>query len=198
MKVEYDPGTSDALGTVAVQCTHQGATSDPAEFQIYRISYQNRSENSVFPATDEYYFDHDEVAALFDQCRTGGRPPAPASADYPPPIHMVGRVDDVDGDGWVSENDWLNQGLDFWESVFENWDTEIHDIGGKVVASGWWTSEQLRMYYPSGIITPQSARQEAFFLDSHDLLWLETSAPNNGGGQRKWRLVCEPAKGRVR
>lgn len=194
MKVEYDPGTSDALGTVAIQCTHQGATSDPAEFQIHRITYQNRSENSVFPATDEHYFDHDEVAAMFPECRAGGRPPQSVSYTYPPPRHMVGKVDDIDGDGEFTYNDWLSQGLDFWESVFENWDTEAHDINGKTVASGWWTAEQLRMYYPSGSITPQSARQEAYYSDSADILWLEAADSYNAAANVNYDWTVAPEK----
>lgn len=179
MRAEYDPDTTEALTTVAIQCAHLGATSDIAEHQVHRVTYQNRSENSVFPATDEYYFDHDEIAALFNDCRSGGRPPQSASYVYPPPSHMIGKVDDVDGDGEFTENDWLEMGLDFWETVFNNWDTETHDVNGKVVASGWWTTEQLRMYYPSGTITPQSVRQEAYYNNGADLLWLEAAASYN-------------------
>ncbi len=33
-------------------------------------NYKNRSENSVLPATDRYFIDHDEVSSLFPDCPT--------------------------------------------------------------------------------------------------------------------------------
>ncbi len=168
LRAEYDPGTAESLGSVVIRCTHLGAPSDPAEFPVHRVNYQNRSENSVIPATDAHYFDHNEIRALFGDCPLGKRLPT----NELEPIHMVGKVEDLDGDGWVSVNDWLNTGLDFWESVFENWDTDTHNINGKEVASGWWTNKQLRMYFPDGGVTADSARQAAFYNNTVDLLWI--------------------------
>ena len=183
IRAEYDPASLDSLGTVSFQCTHRGVSSDILEFQVRRVTYQNRSENSVFPADDRHYFDHDEVAALFPECREGGRPPQ-GRWDYGPPNNITVIVDDVNGDGHIGRDDWLEMGLDFWESVFENWDTEVHEVGGpggKGVASGWWTTAQLQMYIPNGEVTPQKARAEAFYGDNSNnvnLLWLYQDQEN--------------------
>lgn len=187
--MDYDTVSIETLGTVSVKCTHRGTASDSIEFDVHRVTYHNRSENSVFPATDEYYFDHDEIAALFPECHPRGRP----STRQAEPAHLVGEVADYDGNGRVDRNDWADWVLDEWAAVYANWDTKTHDVNGKQVASGWWTDEQLKMYIPSGNVTAQSARQEAFYTKGIDLLWLRTPVGPGSNDPVNSGLVLSPA-----
>lgn len=167
MAADYDPASPDALGAVTIRCSRADGEQAVVEQPVHRVTYKNRSPDSVIPATDEYYFDHDEVAALFPDCSPGRRP----NTRDGEPIHMIGKVADVDGSGRVDYNDWLQAGLDFWEQVFENWDTEVHDIDGHEVVSGWWTTEQLRMQFPDSSVTAASALQEAFYNERANYVW---------------------------
>ncbi|WP_419921921.1 hypothetical protein [Candidatus Poriferisodalis sp.] len=109
-------------------------------------NYENRSANSVFPATDRYYFDHDEIRALFPEC-----------APYPTP---------------ASTQAWLDEFLGFWDSVYADWDTERTGVGGRLIASGWWTTEQIRIRWPESQITAESARDNATYNSQLGYLYL--------------------------
>ena len=159
IQVEYDPGTADALDSVEIRCSLLGGETAVSEFQIYRVNYKNRHPDSVLPADDEHYFDHGEIAALFGECGTGKR----YRTKWSVPATTTDEVSDHDGDGDVDYNDYLDTRLDFWEGVFENWDTEVTDLGNMKVASGWWTTRQLRMHHPASGITAASARQDAYY-----------------------------------
>ena len=85
-------------------------------------NFKNRSENSVLPATDRYFIDHDEAAALFPDCNA-----APAS----------------------NENT-LRKHRDLMARL-AGWDTEITTgpFGSTTIdfTTGWWTDDGLDYFY---------------------------------------------------
>ena len=121
MKADYDPGTAENLGSVRVSCSLQGSAMSVSEYQVHRANFQGRHPDSVFPATDEYYFDHAEVAALFGDCRPFGRPDLRTNGALP---YYVGfEVVDQNGDDWITTDDWHDMRLDYWSEAYANWDT---------------------------------------------------------------------------
>ena len=168
IQVEYDPDTADALDSVEIRCSLLGGETAVSEFQIYRVNYKNRHPDSVLPADDEHYFDHGEISALFGECAPEGRRRTRVSV----PPNLAGEISDMDGNGTVDYNDYLYARLDFWMEVFANWDTEVTEVDGHEVVSGWWTTRQMRMYYPKSSITAASARQHAAYDDSDGYLSL--------------------------
>ena len=86
-------------------------------------NYKNRSENSVLPATDRYFIDHDEVAGLFPDC-----PPPPSTTNQ----------------------NTLRFRRELRER-YAGFDTEITNgpFGGTTIdfTTGWWTDDALRFVY---------------------------------------------------
>ena len=86
-------------------------------------TYKNRSENSVLPATDRYFIDHDEVAGLFPDC-----PPSPSTTNQ----------------------NTLRFRRELRER-YAGFDTEITNgpFGGTTIdfTTGWWTDDALRFVY---------------------------------------------------
>ena len=62
--------------------------------------------------------------------------------------------------------------MGFWDSVYANWDTELVNLSGSRVASGWWTTEQIKMWQPESQITAESARKNAVYDSKLDYLYL--------------------------
>ena len=173
IQVDYDPAAGEDPGTVAIRCGRGEEDQVGSEYPVHRVVYQNRHPDSVLPASDEYYFDHDEIKVLFPECRAPRNPYLPR-----PPIFAS-----IEHDGKIISKDlWRGMALDFWEETFENWDTEIYEIEAfvpgtdetfeKQVASGWWTTAQLRMYHPDSTMTADSARLEAAYDEDIELLVL--------------------------
>lgn len=86
--------------------------------------YQNRSADSALPATDKYFIDHTEVAALFPDCE-------PLDIDLVHPNTLQRRAE--------------------FQSLFGGFDSEItqgffHDRQRDFV-SGWWTDDKLQEVY---------------------------------------------------
>lgn len=160
MSVHYDPSTAETLSTVAITCSHLGSEPAVAEHPVWRVTYQKRHPDSVFPATDKHYFDHDEIRALFPSCRPRGRPNTKAGE----PAALIGEIPDRDGNGRIDHNDFADAALDYWDEVYENWDTETHNVDSNEIASGWWTTRQLRLRYPyNSTITGESARRDVSY-----------------------------------
>ena len=65
----YDPETAEAVDSVVIRCTVRGGEEATISHPVRRPVYQNRHPDSVFPADDDHYFDHDEVRALFPECQ---------------------------------------------------------------------------------------------------------------------------------
>ena len=86
-------------------------------------NYKNRSENSVLPATDRYFIDHDEVASLFPDCPT---PSSPANQNTLR----------------------FRRGL---QERYAGFDTEITTgpFGSTTIdfTTGWWTDDALQFVY---------------------------------------------------
>ncbi|WP_428120112.1 cell wall-binding repeat-containing protein [Candidatus Poriferisodalis sp.] len=86
-------------------------------------NYKNRSENSVLPATDRYFIDHDEAAALFPGC-----PPPPSTTNQ----------------------NTLRFRRELQER-YAGFDTEITTgpFGSTTIdfTTGWWTDDALRFVY---------------------------------------------------
>ena len=86
-------------------------------------NYKNRSPDSALPATDKYFIDHDEAAALFPAC-----PPSSSEA-HPNTLIAVAR--------------------DF--ERYAGFDREVTEgvFNGKQrdFATGWWTDEKLQDVY---------------------------------------------------
>ena len=84
--------------------------------------YKNRSERSALPASDRYFIDHNEVAALFPQC---GLPP-----EYHP--NTLAR-------------------MDYQQALYAGFDREVTQgsFGGRPrdFVTGWWTDDKLREVY---------------------------------------------------
>lgn len=112
------------------------AIEEPAE-EVISKSYENRSPNSKLPANDLYFFDHDEIRALFPQC--GPFDTTPAAQRF------------------------LDDFLGYWDRVYANWDTEVQIVDGTRIVSGWWTTEQIRMWLPESSVTAESAHENAVF-----------------------------------
>ncbi|WP_423915716.1 cell wall-binding repeat-containing protein [Candidatus Poriferisodalis sp.] len=93
-----------------------------AEHQAAVKHYRNRSPNSVLPATDRYFIDHDEAAALFPDCK--------AAPDY-------------------NENTLRFRGE--LRERYAGFDTEITTgpFGSGTIdfVTGWWTDEALQFVY---------------------------------------------------
>lgn len=175
---EYEGGDE---GSFVIRCSVRDSDETSEELGVHTVNFQNRHPDSVIPATDDYYFDHDEVAALFPECGPRWRP------------RIGGRyMNQHNGEGLILYTEWLDQGLDFWQhEVYANWDTETHEIDGKQIASGWWTTEQLRLRHPDSSITAATAREEAFYNSDNDLLWvLSTVGRPRTESQlnRQWRV----------
>lgn len=168
IRVEHDPDTDGEIGSFVIRCSLLGGPESSLEHSVRSVNYQNRSENGVLPADDAHYFDHDEVAALFPECGPKRR----RALNWDWPYSEEDHAADFDGDGDIDYHDWLETSLEYYDRVFENWDTDVHEVTGRQVASGWWTTEQLRMYHPNSTITPDSVREEAFYTSKTDLLWL--------------------------
>lgn len=145
---EEDEGTGGESETEAEGSETQQGGTDAAESEAAPAikNYKNRSTDSVLPASDIFYFDHDEIAALFPEC--GPFPTSPEARD------------------------WLDNIFNFWDRVYANWDTETHNAGGVRLASGWWTTEQIRMRYPHSTITAAEAKANAFYSRSLDFPFL--------------------------
>lgn len=109
-------------------------------------NYERRSANSVLPATDVYYFDHDEIRALFPEC---------APFDTSPEVRA-----------------WLDEFFGLWDAVYADWDTETQAVGGANLASGWWTTAQIRMMLPDSQITAETARTNAYYDSSLNYVYL--------------------------
>lgn len=109
-------------------------------------NYEHRSPNSVFPANDTYYFDHDEIAALFPECA-----PFPTSPEV---------------------REWLDDMYAHWDAAYAGWDTESVVLGGHKIAAGWWTTEQIRMRHPYSALTGESVRRDASYDSDNDYLYL--------------------------
>ena len=109
-------------------------------------NYKNRSPNSVFPANDRYYFDHDEIAALFPECA-----PFPTSPEV---------------------REWLDEMYAHWDAAYAGWDTESVVLGGNRIAAGWWTTQQIRMRHPYSALTGESVRRDASYDSDNDYLYL--------------------------
>ena len=57
-------------------------------------------------------------------------------------------------------NELLDASIDFWTEIYRDWDTaSVRDVSGFELATGWWTTEQLRMRYPKSTITADNAPQ---------------------------------------
>ena len=79
--------------------------------------YENRSPDSVFPASDAWYFDHDEIRAAFPDCPPAARWQMPA---------------------------WFVEWAEIPDALYAGWDTEATVLrDGNRVATGWWTDENL-------------------------------------------------------
>ena len=79
--------------------------------------YENRSPDSVFPAADAWYFDHDEIRAAFPDCPRAGSWQMPA---------------------------WFVEWAEIPDALYAGWDTEATVLrDGNRVATGWWTDENL-------------------------------------------------------
>ena len=197
MKADYDPGTAGNLGSVRVSCSLQGSAASASESQVQRVNYQGRHPDSVFPdpddstaRLDDYYFDHQEVAALFPECSVYGRP----SSYLAPPPNLSIEVADYDGDGEITENDWLNTRLDFWEETYANWDTaKRENNNGREFATGWWTTRQLRMAMPYSTLTAETAPQALGFDDRTGVITINPGIRQNLMSDANWWV--EPFKG---
>lgn len=177
IRVDYDTNAED-LGSLLIECTPPAGDSVSAEREVTRVTYQNRHPDSVFPATDEHYFDHDEVRVLFPECRPdrAGRPVSDWLATDP--VVELG-LEDLNGDGYITEDEWYDQALDFWDSVFKDWDTVSSVTSdGREYATGWWTTRQLRMAYPYSTLTAANAPDE-ITLDK----WVDNLIPVAGSSQ---------------
>lgn len=169
---EYDPATYEAVGSVIIRCSVRGGTEAVAEHSAHRVVYQNRHPDSVFPATDERYFDHDEVRALFPDCTPGIRPYAVGLMDGAAIDWAPLDIADKNGNGWVSPEEYLDAILEFWPGVYENWDiaSRLNDSGYEF-ATGWWTTRQLRLRYPSSTLTTDNAHQSLGYFDAFGRIW---------------------------
>ena len=87
-------------------------------------NYRNRSDNSALPATDRYFIDHDEAAALFPDCQAPD-----LSRRHPNTLRAVARFFDryAGFDREVTEGVFNGKPRDF--------------------ATGWWTDEKLQYAY---------------------------------------------------
>lgn len=162
MKAEYDPGTAEDLGDVKITCRLKGAGDSVSEYKVQRVNYQGRHPDSVFPADDEHYFDHDEVAALFSQCRSYGRPDLRTNGALP--YYVDFEVVDQNGDDWITTNDWHDMRLDYWSEAYANWDADKRENAtGHEFATGYWTDEQLRLVFPnSGLVAKDAPKALSF------------------------------------
>ncbi|WP_419933197.1 hypothetical protein [Candidatus Poriferisodalis sp.] len=117
-------------------------------------NYENRSADSKLPANDLYFFDHDEIRALFPECG-----PFPTS----PEVQV-----------------WLDDFLGFWDRVYANWDAEVQIVDGARLASGWWSTEQIRLWLPESTITAESARANAVYDKTLNYVYLWTRDERTG------------------
>lgn len=83
--------------------------------------YENRSPDSVFPAADAWYFDHDEIRAAFPDC--------PPAARWQMP-------------------EWFVEWAEIPDALYAGWDSERTVLAdGNVAATGWWTDENLAAFW---------------------------------------------------
>ena len=200
MSVEHDPADSDGLGTVAVRCSLPGSDPSAAEHPVRRVAYQGRHPDSVFPADDDHYFDHDEVAALFPECGPSrGRYLSNHWGGYGAPdglenASVAGNKVDRSGDGWVSVNEWLDANLDFWEEAYENWDTaKLANAAGHEFATGWWTARQLRMRFPYSTLTAENAPRHLSYEGVLGVLTVTPGSAQNFRPNPRWSV--SPVRG---
>ncbi len=71
--------------------------------------------------------------------------------------------------------------LDRYLGVWDGWDSEVVELEGYHIASGWWTDEQLDMWLPGAGVTAQMAREHANYHPIMDTvgLWPDTMAPTS-------------------
>lgn len=146
-------GDDPATGDEGEPDEGDAVEEEPEAEEPAEPNYENRSAGSVFP--DSAYYDHDAIRGLFPEC-------------LPPPDDSFG---------------WVNRVFDYWHQTYAGWDTESVKIGGYTIASGWWTDEQLEMFFPGDRITAALAREHAAYFRSTNYvtLWDHARLPSGEG-----------------
>ena len=136
--------TDDGAGTVVglpVQIVEPGEETTDAEAETesepkaVTKNYENRSADSVLPATDDFYFDHDEIRALFPEC-----PPGKWSS--------------------AAAEEWFYGFVGMLHALYDGWDTEVvSGRNGKQVVTGWWTDENLAARWIPAPLAAEAKKQ---------------------------------------
>lgn len=104
------------------------------------------------------YFDHDAIRALFPEC-----PPSPELPD------------------------WMVDHFARWDFIYSGWDTEVQELKGTLISSGWWTDEQVETWRPGYGITAASAREHANYRVDLDTVTLRS--PNAQSSEPRVRYL---------